>query len=115
MFVPMRPGRLISLVLVTIELTFLVLVIRTLHPVWTPMRIAGICLLLFAFAWARLARYQLGRSFSVTPQARQLVTSGIYSRIRNPIYLATPFLVIGLSLTLARWWPMLLLVILVPM
>lgn len=33
-----------------------------------------------------VARIQLGRSFSVTPQARQLVTRGLYSKIRNPIY-----------------------------
>jgi len=28
----------------------------------------------------------LGKSFSVTAQARKLVTTGFYSKIRNPIY-----------------------------
>jgi protein-S-isoprenylcysteine O-methyltransferase Ste14 len=32
------------------------------------------------------ARQQLGRSFTVTAQARALVTTGLYSKIRNPIY-----------------------------
>jgi protein-S-isoprenylcysteine O-methyltransferase Ste14 len=66
-------------------------------------------------AWVSIARCQLGRSFSVTPQARQLVTTGIYARIRNPIYLASPFLLIGLSLVMAQWWPMLLMVVVVPL
>ena len=29
---------------------------------------------------------QLGASFSLTPQARKLVTRGLYSKVRNPIY-----------------------------
>ena len=33
-----------------------------------------------------LARYQLGDSFSVRAEAKKLVTHGIYSKIRNPIY-----------------------------
>lgn len=33
-----------------------------------------------------LARLQLGESFSVTAQARQLVTHGLYTKLRNPIY-----------------------------
>jgi protein-S-isoprenylcysteine O-methyltransferase Ste14 len=28
----------------------------------------------------------LGKSFTVTAQARKLVTTGLYSKIRNPIY-----------------------------
>ncbi len=41
--------------------------------------IAGIAL------WI-LARLQLGKSFSVRAQARELVTRGLYSKIRHPIY-----------------------------
>jgi protein-S-isoprenylcysteine O-methyltransferase Ste14 len=33
------------------------------------------------------AKVQLGRSFSVGAQARELVTHGVYSRFRHPIYL----------------------------
>jgi protein-S-isoprenylcysteine O-methyltransferase Ste14 len=68
-------------------------------------RIAGLCLLVISIAWVVVARMQLGGSFSVTPQARRLVTTGIYARIRNPIYVASPFLLIGLSLALMQWWP----------
>jgi len=57
----------------------------------------------------------LGSAFSLTPQARQLVITGIYARIRNPIYMASPLLLIGLSLVFAKWWPMLLLVAVIPL
>lgn len=39
------------------------------------------------FALWLTARWQLGKSFSVRPEARALVTTGLYSKFRNPIYL----------------------------
>ncbi len=78
------------------------------------MRIAGITLLVMVVVWVGTARYQLGTSFAVTPQARRLVTHGLYARFRNPIYVASPVLLIALALTFQRWWPMLLLIVLVP-
>src|SRR5262249_11596499 len=53
----------------------------------TLMQIAGLILLVIGFVLWTAARFQLGTSFTVTPQARQLVSTGIYSRIRNPIYI----------------------------
>ena len=37
------------------------------------------------FLWM-LARYQIGASFAVRAQAKKLVTHGLYSKIRHPIY-----------------------------
>ena len=48
---------------------------------WIGMSIASI-----GFVFWMWARYQLGKSFTVTAQARKLVTTGFYSKIRNPIY-----------------------------
>jgi protein-S-isoprenylcysteine O-methyltransferase Ste14 len=110
----MRVIHTVLLVLAIVEVTFVVLLTKAAHVTWPPTRIIGACLMLLVIAWVCIARFQLGRSFSLTPQARQLVTTGIYARIRNPIYLASPFLLIGLSLVIARWWPMLLILILVP-
>jgi protein-S-isoprenylcysteine O-methyltransferase Ste14 len=61
------------------------------------------------------ARYQLGQSFSVTPQARQLVSHGIYSKIRNPIYVFSALLIFGFLLALQRPFLFSLLAILIPL
>jgi protein-S-isoprenylcysteine O-methyltransferase Ste14 len=46
----------------------------------------------------------------MTPQAKKLVTHGLYSRIRNPIYFFGAFVVAGLFLFLERPYFLLLLV-----
>jgi protein-S-isoprenylcysteine O-methyltransferase Ste14 len=78
-------------------------------------RWVGLTLALIGVAGVISARYTLGRSFSVTPQARKLVTGGIYSKIRNPIYVTSGVLFVGVLLILRepRLW--LVLVVLVPM
>jgi len=77
---------------------------------WLGLAIAApAMILLFA------ARYQLGRSFSITPQARQLVSHGIYSKIRNPIYLFGELLILGFLLVLQRPRLFLVFAILIPM
>jgi len=51
-----------------------------------------------------LARLQLGKSFSVTAQARELVTTGLYSKIRNPIYFFGLLTLSGMVIYLGRYW-----------
>jgi protein-S-isoprenylcysteine O-methyltransferase Ste14 len=41
---------------------------------------------------------QLGRSFSVMPEARRLVTAGLYSKIRHPLYLSEAVATLGVLL-----------------
>jgi protein-S-isoprenylcysteine O-methyltransferase Ste14 len=53
---------------------------------WDGQRIVASMLLIVGLALLSLARFQLGRSFSITAQAKKLVTHGLYSKIRNPIY-----------------------------
>src|SRR3954467_9627161 len=65
------------------------------------LRVVGLVVGLFGLAGVILSRYTLGRSFSVRAKATTLVTTGIYSRIRNPIYVSAMFFVIGICL-LAR-------------
>ena len=50
-----------------------------------------------------LARYQLGSSFAVRAEAKKLVTHGIYSKIRNPIYLFGGLAFLGEFVAL-RWY-----------
>jgi protein-S-isoprenylcysteine O-methyltransferase Ste14 len=54
---------------------------------WTPLRVASLFVLIPAILLLAVARIQLGRSFSVRAKANVLVTTGLYARIRNPIYI----------------------------
>ncbi len=45
----------------------------------------------------------LGRSLSIMPEARKLVTSGFYGRIRHPLYLAEEIAFCGLFLQFRSW------------
>ena len=54
---------------------------------WDARHMIGMGLAAVGFALWLTARLQLGKSFSVRPEARALVTSGLYSKFRNPIYL----------------------------
>ena len=58
--------------------------------------------LVFAVMWF-IARWQLGKAFSVTAQARQLVTRGLYSKIRHPIYLFGTLAFLFIVLALQGW------------
>jgi protein-S-isoprenylcysteine O-methyltransferase Ste14 len=75
----------------------------------------GVALAVLSFALVVLARMQLGKSFTVTPKARDLVAHGLYSRLRHPMYLFTDLTVCGIALAVHRWYVLLLLVILLPL
>jgi protein-S-isoprenylcysteine O-methyltransferase Ste14 len=78
---------------------------------FSPRRVlwfVGLAVALVSFPLWILARLQLGASFSIRPEARQLVTSGLYSRIRNPIYVFGTAASFGIMLAL-QIWPVLVL------
>ena len=77
---------------------------------WDLQRYIGAALILLGIGGIATARYQLGKSFSLTAQAHQLVTRGIYSKIRNPIYVSGGVMLAGFVLVLHR--PVLWLVLL---
>jgi len=73
--------------------------------VWTPWQIAGVVIFVPAFLLFVLARIELGRAFSVKAKASTLVTTGLYSRIRNPIYLFGGLMSVGIFIFAHRpWW-----------
>jgi protein-S-isoprenylcysteine O-methyltransferase Ste14 len=82
---------------------------------WTPARIAGVVIGLPSLALLVLARIQLGGSFSVSAKAQKLVTHGLYSRIRNPIYVFGGLLIVGFLLYINEPWALLILVVMIPM
>jgi protein-S-isoprenylcysteine O-methyltransferase Ste14 len=71
----------------------------------------GIFLCLMGLAGGTFARHTLGRSFSLRARATELVTTGIYSRIRNPIYVTSVMVIVGVILMVRR--PILLLFLVV--
>jgi protein-S-isoprenylcysteine O-methyltransferase Ste14 len=86
-----------------------------LHEPWPPLRIAGAVIALASLSLIAAARIQLGRSFSVRAKATRLVTTGLYARIRNPIYTFGCFFFLGLAMFIPAWWLLLLLLVVIPM
>ena len=63
----------------------------------------ALCLSLLCAALWFVARWQLGEAFSVTAQAHQLVTQGLYSKIRHPIYVFGTLAFLFVVLALQGW------------
>ena len=82
---------------------------------WTLNRIVGLSIALPALVLLVFARFQLGRAFSISAKASILVTSGVYSRIRNPIYVFGSFIFLGLIIWIGNPWLLLIFAILIPM
>ncbi len=82
---------------------------------WTVSHIVGLAIIAPAFVLFVIARLQLGRSFSVQAKATTLVTTGIYSRIRNPIYVFGGLMLAGIIVWAQRPWWLLIFVVLIPM
>jgi protein-S-isoprenylcysteine O-methyltransferase Ste14 len=65
---------------------------------------AGIVSTVLLLAGNAIAIYclsHLGRSFSIMPEARELITSGVYRYLRHPLYLAE---MIGVTGTVMQFW-----------
>lgn len=85
------------------------------HGPWTPLRILGLTLLLTSFAMLSWARVNLGNSFSIAPKAKQLVTSGVYSKVRHPVYVSGALLISGIALYIPLHALLLSLIVIIPM
>jgi protein-S-isoprenylcysteine O-methyltransferase Ste14 len=82
---------------------------------WTWMQTLGVCLMVVGFPLWLAAHIELGSSFTATAQARALVTHGLYSRIRNPIYLFGSLGIAGAFLLSGRPYLLLVFVALTPL
>jgi protein-S-isoprenylcysteine O-methyltransferase Ste14 len=82
---------------------------------WSTAKVIGAVIVGISFPLFVLARWQLGGSFSVKAKASRLVTTGLYSRIRNPIYLFGGLFTVGLSLCLSPWGPLVVALVIVPL
>jgi len=82
---------------------------------WTPMRVVGAFLAIAGFGLWAVSRIQLGQSFAIRAHAKALVSSGIYSKIRNPVYVFGTVGFAGIVLLFGRPGWLALLAIIVPM
>lgn len=65
------------------------------HDVMTYL---GVAVIIPSFMLLIIAIFQLGSSFAITPRAKELVTTGLYSKIRHPIYVFGTLVFLGLAL-----------------
>lgn len=99
MFGGLRPVDVV-MYLFYLALLALAAVAATPSPVWfVPLVLSVVC----AVLWF-VARWQLGTAFSVQAEAHHLVVTGLYAKIRHPIYVfgTGAFLLVLLAL---QGWP----------
>jgi protein-S-isoprenylcysteine O-methyltransferase Ste14 len=70
---------------------------------WHARQILGVSLAATGFVLWMTARFQLGQSFTISAQARNLVTTGLYSKFRHPVYLFAGVAYAGLFLAWGNW------------
>ena len=85
------------------------------HAPWTQVRIAGFILCVSAFSILTWARLNLGNSFSIAPEARKLVTNGVYSKVRHPVYTFGTLFIVGLIMYTGKLWFLVFLLLVVPL
>jgi protein-S-isoprenylcysteine O-methyltransferase Ste14 len=104
--------------LITLALLMVAIVVLGLHAhdvEWTSVKAAGAVIAVAAVVGLVVARLQLGGSFSVRAKAKKLVTTGVYAKIRNPIYVFGELFILGLSIVMGNWILLLIGVALLPM
>lgn len=76
-----------------------------------PAGLASTLLVLVGEGFAGFALVRLRRSFSIMPEARELVTTGPYRFVRHPLYLAEELAAIGCVIQFLSVWTTLLLML----
>lgn len=106
---------LITIVVLTVALV--VIARSQFNAISSPstMRMIGLALAITGFLCWVVARIQLGKSFSIRAKATELVTHGIYSKIRNPVYVFGTILITGIILWSGRPIYLVILVVIIPM
>jgi protein-S-isoprenylcysteine O-methyltransferase Ste14 len=73
--------------------------------------VASACLVIFGMSFSTYSLWWLGRSFSIMPESRKLVTTGPYSIIRHPLYVGEQVAVLGIALQARSTWVLAVLVL----
>ena len=78
-------------------------------PLWA--RIMACVLVVIGNAFAIVIMMRLGRSFSILPEGRRLITQGPYAVVRHPLYLAEAVTVLGMMINFISPWALLLVIV----
>ena len=70
---------------------------------WDPVRITGLVMTLGFGSLLLTARIQLGNAVSFGAEANKLITTGLYSKFRNPVYVFGILSIVGFALYLHMW------------
>ncbi len=89
-------------------------VLAAWYEPWTIVRLVGIAMFAVSAVLVVVARAQLGAAYTTQAEARQLVTTGLYSRLQNPIYVFALTGVTGLILFLNKPWYFLFFLAVIP-
>jgi len=74
-------------------------------------KIAAAALILTGNVFAAYALSHLGRSFSILPEGRKLVTAGPYRTIRHPLYAAEAVATLGAMINFLSVWAVIIVVV----
>ena len=97
-----RLTSIVKLLDVGVFLIFAVFALWRAH--WGVRAYVGLAIAIAGFALWMTARKQLGASFTLGAEARGLVTTGVYSKFRHPIYLFAFVAYTGLFLMWGSWF-----------
>jgi len=75
-------------------------------PLWAPL--FSDLLVVVGNGFAIIALLQLGRSFSILPEGRRMVTHGLYAVVRHPLYLAEAVATLGVAINFFSSWALIL-------
>jgi len=69
-----------------------------------PMQLLAAVLIGVGSLGSALVLWRLGKSFSILPEARKLVTGGPYAYVRHPLYSVEIITILGTALQFAAPW-----------
>jgi len=101
--------------LIIIFVSFTIIVVQTIKAFSTAntYTYAGLCLMIPSLVCFAIARIQLGSSFQVSAEANDLVTEGIYKKIRHPVYLFGSLFLLGVILFIQQFYVLIIWAILI--
>lgn len=101
--------------LAIIFVSFTIIVVQTLRASSTAnaYNYAGLCLMIPSLVCFAIARIQLGSSFQVTAKANDLVTDGIYKKIRHPVYVFGSLFLLGVILFIHQFYVLIIWAVLI--